>query len=127
MKLNTIASLIVLTALMNCTADKKTIGDASDEQLIFPRGEKGAAANFTGNAYNLGLVPNDSVYNTLVKGKVPLVIFDLSLKGETRLSFSTSRITCHMFRFLVPKNLRERVREARMEIRSRKLISAWDN
>jgi quercetin dioxygenase-like cupin family protein len=66
MKLNILASAIVLTVFVNCTSDKKTNSDASDEQLIFPRGEKGAAANFTGNAYNFGLVPNDSVYNTLV-------------------------------------------------------------
>jgi quercetin dioxygenase-like cupin family protein len=66
MRFNITASIIVLTTLMNCTADKKTSAVASDEQVIFPRGERGAAANFTGNAYNFGLVPNDSVYNTLV-------------------------------------------------------------
>lgn len=33
---------------------------------IFPKGEKGSAQYFTGNAYNYGLVPTDSTYTTLV-------------------------------------------------------------
>ena len=33
---------------------------------IFPKGEKGPAKCFTGNAYNYGLVPMDSTYTTLV-------------------------------------------------------------
>jgi quercetin dioxygenase-like cupin family protein len=34
-------------------------------QAIFPKGEKGPAENFTGNA-GIGLVANDSTYNTLI-------------------------------------------------------------
>lgn len=33
---------------------------------IFPKGEQGPAANFTGKAYNYGLVPQDSSLTTLV-------------------------------------------------------------
>lgn len=35
-------------------------------EAIFPKGEKGPAEFFTGNAYNYGLVPMDSTYTTLV-------------------------------------------------------------
>jgi quercetin dioxygenase-like cupin family protein len=35
-------------------------------QSIFPKGELGPAENFTGKAWNYGLVDNDSIYNTLV-------------------------------------------------------------
>ena len=42
--------------------------DKEDGQLqtIFPKGELGPAENFTGNAWNTGLVANDSIYNTVV-------------------------------------------------------------
>jgi quercetin dioxygenase-like cupin family protein len=61
-----IASIIVVTTLINCADDKNRNGDTVNEKLIFPRGQLGPAKNFTGNAYNFGLVSNDSVYNTLV-------------------------------------------------------------
>jgi quercetin dioxygenase-like cupin family protein len=35
-------------------------------QAIFPKGELGSAENFTGKAWNIGLVANDTVYNTVV-------------------------------------------------------------
>jgi quercetin dioxygenase-like cupin family protein len=35
-------------------------------QAIFPKGQKGPAELFTGNAYNYGLVPMDSTSTTLV-------------------------------------------------------------
>lgn len=38
----------------------------SDTQAIFPKGQQGPAENFTGKAWNIGLVPNDSMYNTVV-------------------------------------------------------------
>jgi quercetin dioxygenase-like cupin family protein len=62
----TITSIIVITTLINCAGDKKTNGDANDGHLIFPKGELGAATNFTGKAYHFGLVPSDSTFNTLV-------------------------------------------------------------
>ena len=37
-----------------------------EEQLIFPKGQRGPSENFTGNAYNYGLVPSDSTFGTLV-------------------------------------------------------------
>lgn len=35
-------------------------------QAIFPQGNVGPAEFFTGKAYNYGLLPNDSIYNTLI-------------------------------------------------------------
>ena len=60
------ASIVVMTALVNCTGDKKTNTDSSSEQLLVPKGDPGPATNFRGNAYNYGLVASDSIYNTLV-------------------------------------------------------------
>ena len=40
--------------------------DETELQAIFPKGEAGPAENFTGKAWNYGLVANDSAYNTLV-------------------------------------------------------------
>lgn len=41
-------------------ADKNTLNE------IFPKGQKGASENFTGNAYNIGLVDADSTLTTAV-------------------------------------------------------------
>ena len=65
-KFKILVSMIVIITLINCTGDKNTTEDAKDDQLIFPKGERGPATNFTGNVYNFGLVSNDSIYNTLV-------------------------------------------------------------
>jgi quercetin dioxygenase-like cupin family protein len=61
-----IVSVILINTFLNCAGDKNTDEDANDEQSIFPKGQLGPATNFTGNAYNFGLVANDSTYNTLV-------------------------------------------------------------
>ena len=61
--LTTIAFLaLVTTSCMNNKSENK----GSELQAIFPKGEKGAAENFTGNAWATSLVANDSIYNTLV-------------------------------------------------------------
>ena len=46
--------------------ENKSENKATELQAIFPKGEKGAAENFTGNAWSTRLVANDSIYNTLV-------------------------------------------------------------
>ena len=61
--ITTIASLALLTNLCMGQTSKK---DANGLQAIFPKGEKGPAENFTGNTWALGLVANDTTYNTLV-------------------------------------------------------------
>lgn len=53
-----IASLILLSGCME--------NKSGEMNAIFPKGEKGPAENFTGNAWAAALVDNDSIYNTLV-------------------------------------------------------------
>jgi len=62
--------LLLIITLPGCRGDKNPTTEAtstgSAEAPIFPRGEPGPASNFTGKAYNFGLLPNDSTYHTLV-------------------------------------------------------------
>lgn len=61
-KSNPILTLLLIA--MSCNSEpEKTTGAST---AIFPQGEKGSSAYFTGNAYNYGLVPADSTYTTLV-------------------------------------------------------------
>lgn len=63
----TIVSLAAITcAIISLTGCANKVSKESSVQAIFPQGQKGPAENFTGNAYNIGLVPNDSMYNTVV-------------------------------------------------------------
>lgn len=60
--------LLVIT-LVSCNGEKNQSNESKSEtpsESIFPKGQLGVATNFTGNAYNFGLVANDSTYNTLV-------------------------------------------------------------
>jgi quercetin dioxygenase-like cupin family protein len=57
-----ILALCSVVLFINCTNDHKS----TSNNLIFPKGELGPEKNFTGKAYNFGLVPSDSTYNTLV-------------------------------------------------------------
>jgi quercetin dioxygenase-like cupin family protein len=58
-----IASLALLTS--GCT-ESKPENKVMGLQAIFPKGELGAAENFTGNVWNTPLVANDTTYNTVV-------------------------------------------------------------
>ncbi|HEY0655452.1 MAG TPA: cupin domain-containing protein, partial [Chryseosolibacter sp.] len=53
-------------SLLMLSCGNKPSSNSTEEYLIFPQGQLGPATNFTGKAYNFGLVPNDSMYNTLV-------------------------------------------------------------
>ena len=67
--LNSITTLLLLATLISCNGDKdqsQQSDSGSAKESIFQRGELGPATNFTGNAYNFGLVSDDSIYNTLV-------------------------------------------------------------
>lgn len=57
------ASLALLTT--SCMADKSE-NNKKELNAIFPKGEKGPAEKFTGNAWAAPLVDNDSIYNTVV-------------------------------------------------------------
>lgn len=59
-----IAFLILLTT--SCMEQDSKNQEKNESQAIFPRGELGPAENFTGKAWALGLVANDTTYNTLV-------------------------------------------------------------
>ncbi len=64
---NSIAALLMLATLISCDKGQNSqSGSGSSNEAIFPKGELGPGTNFTGNAYNFGLVSNDSTYNTLV-------------------------------------------------------------
>jgi quercetin dioxygenase-like cupin family protein len=61
--ISAMASLALLTiSCMENGSNKK----GSESGAIFPKGALGPAENFTGSAWNIGLVANDSVYNTVV-------------------------------------------------------------
>jgi quercetin dioxygenase-like cupin family protein len=58
-----IASLALLS--IGCM-ENKSENKGTALQAIFPKGEKGAGENFTGNAWNTPLVADDSTYNTVI-------------------------------------------------------------
>ena len=62
--MSAIVSLALLTT--SCMEQSKKEAEGNQLQAIFPKGELGPSENFTGNAWNTGLVANDSTYNTLV-------------------------------------------------------------
>lgn len=57
----------MLVALLATAAFPSSAQQAPDASKgIFPKGEQGPAQNFTGKAWNYGLVPTDSTFTTLV-------------------------------------------------------------
>ncbi len=59
---------LLFSAMFTMGCKDQTSKKASDVEgdAIFPKGELGAAENFTGKAWHTTLVPNDTVYKTLV-------------------------------------------------------------
>ena len=66
MKLHFIIAMASLALLTISCMENKSGTNGSELQAIFPKGEKGPAENFTGNAWNTPLVANDSTYNTVI-------------------------------------------------------------
>ena len=68
MKLNRIKTPLVtvfaFVVLFILGCKEKTV--ETGIQSIFPKGELGAAENFTGKVWNIGLVSNDTIHNTVV-------------------------------------------------------------
>jgi quercetin dioxygenase-like cupin family protein len=58
-----IAALVLLT--ISCR-EKKSKNEQGELQAIFPKGELGPADHFTGKAWNMGLVADDTIYNTVI-------------------------------------------------------------
>jgi len=82
--LDSITIVLLLAILTSCDleeAQSQQSESDSSKEAIFPKGELGPAANFTGNAYNFGLVANDSIYNTLVGN----VYFEKSARSNWHL------------------------------------------
>lgn len=62
-------SLFLITACNSKTENNNIENmktDKNELDAIFPKGEKGSADFFTGNAYNIGLVAPDSTFTTAV-------------------------------------------------------------
>jgi quercetin dioxygenase-like cupin family protein len=65
---HSLIAAFVFAALFNlgCNEQASTKTTDGETQAIFPKGEQGPAENFTGKAWNYGLVANDTTYNTVV-------------------------------------------------------------
>jgi quercetin dioxygenase-like cupin family protein len=66
MKLFIITAITFLVLLTSSCVENKSENKQTGVQAIFPKGELGAAENFTGKAWHTALVANDSIYNTLI-------------------------------------------------------------
>ena len=70
-----LAGVLILSSCQQQSGDQSVSqsapadAEAAEVEAIFPRGQKGSEEFFTGNAYNYGLVSNDSVY-TMLSGNV---------------------------------------------------------
>jgi quercetin dioxygenase-like cupin family protein len=58
-----VTSMALLT--ISCEENKSN-KEGNELQAIFPKGEPGPAEHFTGRAWNIGLVTDDTVYHTIV-------------------------------------------------------------
>lgn len=61
-----LALTVTILISFNGFSQTKVKLDELTKQVIFPKGQQGPAENFTGKAFNYGLVATDSVYNTVV-------------------------------------------------------------
>ncbi|MEX2594674.1 MAG: cupin domain-containing protein [Anditalea sp.] len=62
----TLAALSMVMLFVSCKQQGDTLNSNEETQSIFPKGVLGPAENFTGKAWNTGLVENDTMYNTVV-------------------------------------------------------------
>src|SRR5215217_7191284 len=66
MKSYVITAVTSLALVTTGCMEKGSQNKSTESRAIFPKGEKGPVENFTGNAWNTGLVVNDTTYNTVV-------------------------------------------------------------
>lgn len=66
MKTLLITAIASLTLLTTGCMENKSENNKTELQSIFPKGELGSAENFTGKAWHMELVANDTIYNTIV-------------------------------------------------------------
>ena len=60
-----VAAFAAMCLFAGCTNKDNDQGGTAT-QAIFPKGQLGPKENFTGNAWHIGLVEQDSVYNTVI-------------------------------------------------------------
>lgn len=63
-----VSSIIISFAILaaGCGQQPTDLKPAKEPEQIFPKGKAGPSTNFTGKAWNTGLVESDTVYNTAV-------------------------------------------------------------
>src|SRR5687767_5994914 len=66
MKISFIGAFVLSILLISCNEKTDKMANNDKVESIFPKGQPGPAENFIGNAWNFGLVANDTTYNTLV-------------------------------------------------------------
>lgn len=69
MKKPLVLIFILIGSIFSCCRQQTEAEEKVDIgaiESIFPQGNKGPSELFVGNAYNYGLVPNDTIYNTLI-------------------------------------------------------------
>jgi len=62
----TVAAVVSLFSWGCSEQPVKQAPDSTNQNAIFPKGELAPAENFSGKAWNKGLVANDTTFNTLV-------------------------------------------------------------
>jgi quercetin dioxygenase-like cupin family protein len=66
-KLQLIIAFVFVTFLnVGCKEQTDTNTNQEKVESIFPKGELGPADHFTGKAWNIGLVADDTMYNTVI-------------------------------------------------------------
>ena len=66
MKALLMIAITSVALLATSCEENKSNKESSELQDIFPKGEPGPAEHFTGRAWNIGLVTDDTVYHTIV-------------------------------------------------------------
>lgn len=66
MKTLFITAVVSVALLITSCMENKSENNKTELEPIFSKGELGPAENFTGKAWNTGLVANDTTYNTVV-------------------------------------------------------------
>jgi len=67
LKIQIIVAFAFITFLsIGCKEQLNLSNSQNKTKGIFPQGDLGTSDHFTGKAYNIGLVDDDSVYNTLI-------------------------------------------------------------
>src|SRR5215210_4001464 len=78
MKLNKMKTILITAFVALFSLNCKAQTAVTKTQAIFPKGELVPAENFTGKAWNIGLVANDTMYNTVVGN----VYFELGARSN---------------------------------------------